>query len=68
MNFLSKITPELIVAGGTTISLLYFIYINRLKDKDFYTYLTNHSKHELESQEKLIMALQKLTDKIEQLK
>ena len=68
MNFLSKITPELIVAGGTTISLLYFIYINRLKDKDFYTYLTNHSKHELESQEKLIMALQKLTDKIDNLK
>lgn len=67
MNFLSQITPELIVAGGTTISLLYFIYTSRLKDKDFFTFLSNHSRHELESQEKLTSALQQLTDKIEQL-
>lgn len=68
MTFLSQITPELIVAGGTTVSLLYFIYVSRLKDRDFYTYLSNHSKHELESQIDLTKALQKLTDKIDNLK
>lgn len=68
MSFLSQITPELIVAGGTTIALLYFIYTTHLKDKDFFTFLSNHSKHELDSQEKLTAALQKLTDKIDNLK
>ena len=67
MNFLSTISPEVIVAGGTTLALLYLIYTNRLERKDWNKLLTNHLEHEQESRDKLTTALEKLTSKIDQL-
>lgn len=67
-EILSTIKPEIIVAGGTTLALLYLIYTNRLRDKEWNKLLTNHLEHEQESRDKLTKALEKLTNKIDNLK
>lgn len=68
MEFLSQLKPEIIVAGGTTVALLYLLYTNRLRDKDWNRLLTNHLEHEIESRDKLTKALEKLSNKIDNLK
>lgn len=68
LELLSTIKPEIIVAGGTTIALLYLIYTNRLRDKEWNKLLTNHLEHEQESRDRLTKALEKLISKIDRLK
>lgn len=68
LELLSTIKPEIIVAGGTTVALLYLIYTNRLRDREWNKLLTNHLEHEQDSRDKLTKALEKLTNKIDQLK
>lgn len=65
LELLSTIKPEVIVAGGTTLALLYFTYTSYLKDKHFFKFLNNHAQHEIEANEKLIKSFQKLIDVIE---
>lgn len=67
-NLLSKLSPETIVASGTTVALLYLLYTNRLRDKEWNKMLTNHLGHEQESRDKLTKALERLTSKINRLK
>ena len=67
-ELLSTIKPEIVVAGGTTLALIYLIYTNRLRDKEWNKLLTNHLEHEIDSRDKLTKALEKLTNKIDSLK
>ena len=60
--------PSIIVAGGTTLALLYLIYTNRLRDKEWNKLLTNHLEHEQESRDKLTKALERLSNKIDKIK
>ena len=65
MEFLSQLKPEIIVAGGTTIALLYLIYTNRLRDREWNKLLINHMEHDLEAKNKLVKVLDHLLFKLD---
>ena len=68
MEFLSQLNQETLVAAGTTVALLYLIYTNRLRDREWNKLLTNHLEHEQESRDKLTKALERLSNKIDKIK
>lgn len=64
-EILSQFKPEVIVAGGTTLALVYLIWSNRQRDSEWNKMLTNHLIHEQESRDKLTATLQRLVDAVE---
>ena len=68
LDFLSTIKPEILVAACTTIALLYHIYTERQKDKEWNKIIANHITDDIKSRETLSATLQKLIDVIKSLK
>ena len=68
LKILSTIQPEVFAQAGVVIVFLYFLYNQRQKEKEWNKMLTNHLEHEQDSRDKLTKALEKLTNKIDQLK
>lgn len=67
-EILSTIKPEVFVQGGSVLVALYLIWSQRQKDREWNKVLNNHLDHEQESRDRLTKALEKLTNKIDQLK
>ena len=66
LETISQLKPEIIVAGGTTLALLYLIYTNRLRDKEWNKLLVNHLEHDLEARGKLTKVLDGLLYKLDE--